>query len=770
MSAPGNSVGAIWVVDSDHQKVADDIAQLATQGSTAAIEVLCELFGSTEASHHAEIGATIADSLDEPTLRSLAQTTVGLELLALLQRHGGRDSHELEPKQFVRIRDALQGVASATPSPNGALAQMALAPLSPNVARSVGKAIGAEAAATDQVKSAFKEEFAAKAANKNEFDAFMQQIFGPNYDRSQAEQYRQMALRGDFTFLPEVRFVDAETLRGGKGAYNEAEGVVYINRDIVANDPHLAAQVFVEEAGAHLDAKLNTVDTKGDEGEMFRRVLSGEQLSEREIEAIRNDDDHGTITVDGKTVEVEFWIGEDFVDGVEDVATSAWDKGKQVVSGVVDHVGTAGRNMAYSVGDMVKEGTTGLVDGAGLFIQGVGRGFGGWAINIMQGRFADGWDEAVNGLDKALIEAPRRIINGGLESAGHFLKTTTYLLPEKFGGDLLRSVIDRGIDNFHTIANGAIDICRNFARLPFEVLGGFGRDMGEALRHWARGDVGEGFGRLGLAFVNPFKRVGGAYFDSAMIFGQGASNVVGNNLFVHEPSRGLSKSERDYLHNVYGDSLNLEDIRIHKGDFTTNDVGMAPHTVGNDIYLPDKGPYNCFDPDGSLNEKGRWTLMHEAFHVYQAQHGGNDYIHDALLTQAEGIVGSGNRNKGYDWTVPFLAGKPFNEWNPEAQAALIETMGKAHQGRYDSDGNQTLDTAYDQNGDGIVEQAEFELAWSDQQWSRKNADGSITVMKPDGFVTANQEPALLNLTPEQFQRLVAIWEAVKEDRPDRTTI
>src|SRR5262252_5147082 len=306
-SAPGNSVGAIWVVDSDHQKVADDIAQLATQGSTAAIEVLCELFGSTEASHHAEIGATIADSLDEPTLRSLAQTTVGRELLALLERHGGRDSHELEPKQFVRIRDALQGVASATPSPNGALAQMALAPLSLNVARSVGKAIGAEAAATDQVKSAFKEEFAAKAANKNEFDAFMQQVFGPEYNRNQAEQYRQMALRGDFTFLPEVRFVDAEALRGGKGAYNEAEGVVYINRDIAANDPHLAAQVFVEEAGAHLDAKLNTVDTKGDEGEMFRRVLSGEHLSAHEIAAIRNDDDHGTITVDGKKVDVEFW-------------------------------------------------------------------------------------------------------------------------------------------------------------------------------------------------------------------------------------------------------------------------------------------------------------------------------------------------------------------------------------------------------------------------------------------------------------------------------
>ena len=50
----------------------------------------------------------------------------------------------------------------------------------------------------EKVKSAFKEEFAAKAANKEEFDAFMQQVYGDKYDKNLAEQYRQQALRGDF--------------------------------------------------------------------------------------------------------------------------------------------------------------------------------------------------------------------------------------------------------------------------------------------------------------------------------------------------------------------------------------------------------------------------------------------------------------------------------------------------------------------------------------------------------------------------------------------
>jgi len=263
-----------------------------------------------------------------------------------------------------------------------------------------------------------------------------------------------------------------------------------------------------------------------------------------------------------------------------------------------------------------------------------------------------------------------------------------------------------------------------------------------------------------------------------MIFGQGIGNVFGNTFGIHEPSRGLSKPEREYLRNVYGDSLNLEDIRIHKGNLTTNALDMAPHTVGNDIYLPDKGPDNCFNDDGSLNERGRQTLVHEAFHVYQAQHGGNDYIHEALLTQAEGIIDSGNRNTGYDWTVPFNAGKPFNEWNAEAQAKFIETMGKARQGRFDSNGDGIADTPYDQNHNGEVEQNEFELAWSDRQWSRKVPGAPDVVTQPDGVITtasaagltADPEPALLNMTPDQFQRLMAIWDAVKADRPDRTVV
>jgi hypothetical protein len=772
-STPGNGVLSCLplipgAADPAVQQLVGDLARLATEDPASAAKVVRDILSSAPSSTSAEIATAIAANLDDHALEALTRTPAGRGLLEVLDQQGQIDRFRDAQSAMAADKEGLQasmqrvfgGQYDIHVAAQFRLVDQAIRPRLLNAAASGKNVANGDAAAKEQVKSAFKEEFANKAADKEGFDAFMQQVYGDKYDKNLAEQYRQCALRGDFSWLPDVKFVDAATLHGGNGAYNAQEGVVYINRDVAAADPQKAAQVFVEEAGAHLDAKLNTADTQGDEGEMFRRVLSGENLSQQEIAAIRNDDDHGTITVDGKKVEVEFWFGEDIVDAASDAVDTVAD----AASDAVDYVGDAARDVVYEVGDAVKEAGMGLINSAEMIMQGVFVDvIGGTFMNLIHGRVADAWDSIIRGLDKAVIQAPRRLLNGWLEGAGHMLKTFTHVLPDKVGGNLLREVVDRGIDSVRTIANGVIDIARNFYRLPFEVVVGFGKDIGEAMKHWARGDIGGGFERFGMAFVNPFKRVGGAVVDSVMIAGQGVGNVFGNVFGLHEPSRGLSKEEREYLKSVYGDSINLEDIRIHRGNLT-HGLGMAPHCVGDDIYLPDSGKDNCFNPDGSLNEKGKLTLVHEAFHVYQAQKGGNDYIHEALLWQA------GDRKTAYNWTAAMREGKPFSEWNPEQQAEFFETVARAKYGHWgkDNNGDGVPDKSYDLNQDGKIDKNELELAWTDIDGDGKPGMDTDGDGVPDNG--AGGRDYTTQLTDQEFKDMMIIWDTVKADRPDRTVV
>ena len=129
---------------------------------------------------------------------------------------------------------------------------------------------------TPAVDSAFRNEFAALAEDPDGFHSLMQSVYGENYNRGEAESLRQRALVNDFGWLPSVEYVDAATLNGGQAAYDTASATIFINRELQGTA--LGGQYFIEEVGHHLDAQLNTSDTAGDEGEVFQRLLAGEEL------------------------------------------------------------------------------------------------------------------------------------------------------------------------------------------------------------------------------------------------------------------------------------------------------------------------------------------------------------------------------------------------------------------------------------------------------------------------------------------------------------
>ncbi|RYZ38979.1 MAG: DUF4157 domain-containing protein [Myxococcaceae bacterium] len=278
------------------------------------------------------------------------------------------------------------------------------------------------------VTSTFQRQFGALASDKQKFHDTMRTVYGEGYNAAQAEQFRQQAQQGDFGWLPKVKTVSAETLQGANGAYDAASGTVLLNESL---DPSLAASTFVEEAGHHLDTKLNTEDTVGDEGELFRRVLSGEKLSTQQVSDIRAENDKGIIRVDGKDVAVEFWnpfkaIG-DGIKAVGNAVSGAVQAVGNAVTGAVkavgNAVGTAVKavgNAAVAVGgalktvatrvfDGVRSLATGLVSTVKGAVRNVGEGVGtffGGIGKLFQGKFGEGFKQMGLGLVKTFVQTP----------------------------------------------------------------------------------------------------------------------------------------------------------------------------------------------------------------------------------------------------------------------------------------------------------------------------------------------------------------------------
>lgn len=676
--------------DSAVHSLVGDIARLALSDPAHAASIVRGLVASGQPDPGAALAAAVAGQLDDPCLQALVRTPAGRELLGALDHgHPFARLDSDQQAQVDRIRDAFRSAPSVEGGGTGARF------LDGTHARFQAAALSApcraspDAAATENVKGAFKQEFAAKAADKEGFHAFMKDVFGDKHDVKLAEQFRQRALAGDFSWLPDVKFVDASTLRGANGAYNAQEGVVYINRDMAASDPAKAAQTYVEEAGHHLDAKLNQVDAKGDEGEMFRRILSGEKLSAQQVADIRSDDDHGTITVDGKQVDVEFWGFSDLVDGVVDLGTSVVDKAKEAVEAVantvVDGVSTVAQGAAdgaKAIGSFASDAGGGIIKGIGTAAQGVvgavkdvGHGLldatGGFLVNAFNGHFGEALSSVVRGADRAIFQSTERFYSGVIDG----FKDAADGITDGLGsvGKPIRKITDRVFDIGHTALDTAFGMARDVVRIVPDTVTGFVSDVERAVKFAADGHWDKAAKQFGMAFVNSTGRAVLPFVDLGARFLQGSASAVQTAIGGEPPARALSPKEREYLEAIYGDAVDYDMVRVKERGWLNN--AMTPHTVGNTVYLP-KGE---FDLNGNLTPEGLHTLGHEVGHVWQNQNGGGDYIHGALGAQQIATVTTGSWTNAYHWQDALKDGETFESMNAEEQAHVMEDIGIALQ-------------------------------------------------------------------------------------------
>ncbi|WP_223644421.1 hypothetical protein [Corallococcus sp. EGB] len=233
------------------------------------------------------------------------------------------------------------------------------------------------------------------------------------------------------------------------------------------------------------------------------------------------------------------------------------------------------------------------------------------------------------GLAKATEGEPRVAAKGIGSAIGGALKD--------FGG--------RVVDGIAGIGKGIYDSVKGTLKNTWEMAETFGKGIGNIFT----GRFKEGFAQLGLSVLKAIQTP----TDGLLRLGGSILSAIQTMLFIEPASRKLTGDELKALHDVYGDSIDYTRIEIKEGNGGLLTVGGRPFTHGDTIYIP----------PGSLPLQPE-VLVHEAAHVWQHQHGGNDYMSEALVAQFFG--------DGYNFGKALREGKSWEQMNPEQQAELIE--------------------------------------------------------------------------------------------------
>jgi RHS repeat-associated protein len=161
------------------------------------------------------------------------------------------------------------------------------------------------------------QEYLAQFAATDDFEKTIESIYGTKIDRVKLVTIRQQWLNGDFSIVSEIEIVVNGELGTANGAYaaslDSPSGTlrerILVSADFLtqhAADPQAIAGLLLEEIGHKLDRVLNgSVDSPGDEGAIFRLLVTGQTVSDEILAGLRAKDDRSVIMLGAQAVEIE---------------------------------------------------------------------------------------------------------------------------------------------------------------------------------------------------------------------------------------------------------------------------------------------------------------------------------------------------------------------------------------------------------------------------------------------------------------------------------
>jgi len=139
-------------------------------------------------------------------------------------------------------------------------------------------------------------------AQSQDFNDRIASAFGEGRD---VNKLRDIWLTGKIYF-PAIEVRSKSELGGAYGAFSQETGKIYLAQELInTNSKALISSVLLEEYGHFVDAQINQVDSAGDEGAIFAALVQGKGLDVETLQALRNEDDHAVINLNGQVVQVE---------------------------------------------------------------------------------------------------------------------------------------------------------------------------------------------------------------------------------------------------------------------------------------------------------------------------------------------------------------------------------------------------------------------------------------------------------------------------------
>ena len=143
-------------------------------------------------------------------------------------------------------------------------------------------------------------------ANLENFWSLFETAFGSSYDSAKAATLKSQWQNQNFSQFPQIEIVSNNVLGSANGAYSFSTNTIYLSEQFLASASQQSlVNLILEEFGHFVDAQINSVDSAGDEGAIFAALVAGESLGALILQALKTEDDHGFITVNGQVIQVE---------------------------------------------------------------------------------------------------------------------------------------------------------------------------------------------------------------------------------------------------------------------------------------------------------------------------------------------------------------------------------------------------------------------------------------------------------------------------------